>query len=251
MQGSQQVIRPDQKDKEGRDALGLLRQVLGRTTSLSKAVVLGVVEPQEKTTMSDEEMQEEIWETQAAVDVCYRRRAKRAGVKGDELPKDRLMTQAELDDLSEQLGDGPGARAKSRKEIEWMSVAEMEAEVRGVQEEIKRRRSERASRLPLVLMLLCFSGQAVEGFTAYDCSNRSYIVEYYSLLEPDACANMGKEGEVETTVYGEIVQMKQDRMISVFRCIVIKTIISQYCGMFSAAGVARYICFREPWTLEA
>jgi hypothetical protein len=27
-------------------------------------------------------------------------------------------------------------------------------------------------------------------------------VEAYSLLEPDACANMGKEGEVETTVYG-------------------------------------------------
>jgi hypothetical protein len=41
----------------------------------------------------------------------------------------------------------------------------------------------------------------VEGFTAYDCSNRSNIVEAYLLLEPDACANMGKEGEVEMTVY--------------------------------------------------
>ncbi len=50
-------------------------------------------------------------------------------------------------------------------------------------------------------------------------------MESYSLLEPDACANMGKEGEVETTVYGEIVQIKQDRMISVFMCIVIETII--------------------------
>ncbi len=70
-------------------------------------------------------------------------------------------------------------------------------------------------------------------------------------MEPDACANMGKEGEVETTVYGEIVQIKQGRMISVFRCIVIETIISQYCGMFSAAGVTRYIRFREPRTLEA
>ncbi len=137
------------------------------------------------------------------------------------------MTQEELDDLSEQLGDGPGARAKRRNEIERMSVAKMEAEVRGVQEEIKRRRSQRASRLPLVLMLLCFSGQAVEVFTTYDCSNRSYIVESYSLLEPDPCANMGKEGEVETTVYGEIVKIKQDRMISVFRCIVIETIISR------------------------
>ncbi len=43
-------------------------------------------------------------------------------------------------------------------------------------------------------------------------------MEAYSLLEPDTCANMGKEGEVETTVYGEIVQIKQDRMIPVFRC---------------------------------
>jgi hypothetical protein len=72
-----------------------------------------------------------------------------------------------------------------------------------------------------------------------------------TLYLPDACANMGKEGEVETTVYGEIVQIKQDRMISVFRCIVIETIISQYCSMFSAAGVTRYIRFREPRTLEA
>ncbi len=91
----------------------------------------------------------------------------------------------------------------------------MEAELWEVREEI-RKRSMGASRLPLMLMFLCFLGQAVEGFTAYDCSKRSNIVESYSLLEPDACANMGKEGEVETTVYGEIVQIKQDRMIPVF-----------------------------------
>jgi hypothetical protein len=34
-------------------------------------------------------------------------------------------------------------------------------------------------------------------------------------------------------------------MIPVFRCIVIETVISQYCGMFWAAGVARYVRFRE------
>jgi hypothetical protein len=61
---------------------------------------------------------------------------------------------------------------------------------------------------------------------------------------------MGKEGEVEMTVYGE-VQIKQDRMIPVFQCIVIETLISQYCGMFSAVGVARYVRFQEPRTLEA
>jgi hypothetical protein len=132
-----------------------------------------------------------------------------------------------------------------------MTIAEMEAEAEEVQEEVRRRRGRKANQLPLVLMLLCLSGQAVEAFTAYDCSNRNNIVESYSLLEPDACANMGKEGEVETTVYGEIVQIKQDRMIPVFRCIVIITIVSQYCGMFSAGGIARYIRFREPRTLEA
>ncbi len=48
-------------------------------------------------------------------------------------------------------------------------------------------------------LLMCLTVSPIEGFTAYDCSNRSNIVEAYSLLEPDACANMGKEGEVETT----------------------------------------------------
>jgi hypothetical protein len=217
MQGSQQVIRPDQEDKEGKDALGLPGQVLGRIASLSKAAALGVVEPEEKTTTSDEEMQEEIRQAQAAVDACYRRHAESAGIKV-EFPRDRQMTEEELDDLSEQLGDGTGARAKRRREIEQMSAAEMEAEAEEVQEEIKRRKGKRASRLPLVLMLFCLSGQAVEGFTAYDCSNRSNIVESYSLLEPDACTNMGKEGEVETKVYGEIVQIKQDDLrLQVYR----------------------------------
>jgi hypothetical protein len=88
-------------------------------------------------------------------------------------------------------------------------------------------------------------GGPAEAFTAYDCTNRSNVVEAYSLLEPDACASLGRDGEVETTVFGEIVQIKQDRMISVFRCIVIETLVAQYCGMFSAAGVTRYLKFRS------
>jgi hypothetical protein len=118
--------------------------------------------------------------------------------------------------------------------------------------EIRKRRRAGTGWLPMPLaLLMCLMVSSVEGFTAYDCSNRSHIVEAYSLLELDACANMGKEGEVETTMYGEIVQIKQDRMIPVFRCIVVETLVAQYCGMFSAAGVTRYIRFRELKPLEA
>jgi hypothetical protein len=98
---------------------------------------------------------------------------------------------------------------------------------------------------------MCLLVMPVEGFNAYDCSNRSNVVKSYSLLEPDACANMGRDGDVETTVYGEIVQIKQDRMIPVFRCVVVETLVAQYWGMFSAAGVTWYIRFRELKPLEA
>jgi hypothetical protein len=190
-----------------------------------------IIEKVEKATFT---MQEEIKEAEAAVDACYRRRARRAGLV-EVLPEGRPMTERELDSLSELLGDRIGARARRRKEVEQMTLAEMEAELGGVQAEIKRRRSARAGWLPLMLMMiLCISGHPAEGFTAYNCSNRSNIKEAYSLLELEACANMGKKGEVETTVYGEIVQIKQERMIPVFRCIFRETLISQYCGMFTS-----------------
>jgi hypothetical protein len=196
-------------------------------------------------------MREELKEAEAAVEACYRRRARRAGL-AEMLPADRALSEKELDTLSELLGDGVGARAKRRREIEQMTLVEMEAELGEVKSEIKKRRRGGMGWLPLTLvLLLCVAGHPTEGFTAYDCSNGSNIVEAYSLLEPDACANMGKEGEVETTVYGEIVQIKQDRMIPVFRCIVTETLISQYCGMFSAAGVTRYIRIRDLKLLEA
>jgi hypothetical protein len=37
----------------------------------------------------------------------------------------------------------------------------------------------------------------------------------------------------------------------IFKCQVIVTIVSQYCGHWSSAGVTRYIRFREPKALEA
>jgi hypothetical protein len=193
-----------------------------------------IKEVEEATFSMREELK--VKEAAAAVEECYRRRARRVGLV-EMLPTDRPMTEGELDTLSELLGDGAGDRAKRRREIEEMTLEEMEAEHGEVKAEIRRRRRAGRGWLPLSLvLLLCFAGHPAEGCTAYNCSNRSNIVEAYSLLEPDACANMGKEGEAENTVYGEIVQIKQDRMIPVFRCIVIETLISQYCGMFSAAG---------------
>jgi hypothetical protein len=52
-------------------------------------------------------------------------------------------------------------------------------------------------RLPWILTIVgMISGQSglAEGFTAYDCSNRSNTVESNSLLEPDACAASDKNG---------------------------------------------------------
>jgi hypothetical protein len=193
----------------------------------------------------------ELIEAKAAVEDCYRRRARRAGLE-ETLPQDRPMTEEEINELSERLGDGRGSRAKRVREIEEMTIEDMEAEIRETNAMIWRRRRMGTGLLlmPLVL-LMCLVVTPVEGFTAYDCSNRSNVVESYSLLEPDACANMDRDEEVETTVYSEIVQIKQDRMIPVFRCVVVETLVAQYCGMFSAAGVTRYIRFRELKPLEA
>ena len=88
-------------------------------------------------------------------------------------------------------------------------------------------------------------------FTAYDCNNQSNRIDFYSLMEPEACPSSDGNVEIERTVYGEIVQMTQDRIIPIFRCQVMESVMSQYCGHFSAAGVARYVRFREPKTVEA
>jgi hypothetical protein len=127
-----------------------------------------------------------------------------------------------------------------------MTIEEMEAEIQETNELIrKRRRRGLGLMLKPLWMLMCLMVSSVDGFTAYDCSNSTNVMESYSLLEPDTCANMGKDGEVETSVYGEVTQVKQDRMIPVFRCMVIETLVAQFCGMFSAAGVKQYIRFRE------
>jgi hypothetical protein len=46
------------------------------------------------------------------------------------------------------------------------------------------------------------------------------------------------------------VQQKRERIVSVFRCHVVESVFLQYCSHSSAAGVTRYIKFREPLLVE-
>jgi CO dehydrogenase/acetyl-CoA synthase epsilon subunit len=84
---------------------------------------------------SDEEMEKEIEETEeteAAVDACIFRRAKRVGVSVAG-PEGRHMSEAERDLICKMIGDVPGARAKRRKEIEEMSEEDMQAEIERIE----------------------------------------------------------------------------------------------------------------------
>ncbi|OBQ32322.1 MAG: hypothetical protein AN484_28065, partial [Aphanizomenon flos-aquae WA102] len=96
----------------------------------------------------------------------------------------------------------------------------------------------------------CQSLDCNTGFTAYDCTNQTNAVVAYSLIDPAPCEDRSKGAEVERVVHGELVQQKKDRMLSVFRCQVVESVFSQYCGHASAAGVTRYLSFREPKAVE-
>jgi hypothetical protein len=58
----------------------------------------------------------ELLGAKAVVEECFRRRARRAGLEGT-LPVGRPMTEQEINDLSERLGDGIGSRAKRSRKI--------------------------------------------------------------------------------------------------------------------------------------
>jgi hypothetical protein len=71
------------------------------------------------------------------------------------------------------------------------------------------------------------------------------VVEVYNHLEPAPCHISGVGHRYERVVQAEIVQQKRERTIPVFRCHVVESVFSQYCGHSSAAGVTRYLRFRE------
>jgi hypothetical protein len=102
----------------------------------------------------------------------------------------------------------------------------------------------------LLLTGLCVLTPA-SGFVAFDCMNASNVVEASSLLAPEECHLTGGEHKVERIVQAEVVQIKRERTVSVFRCQVLETLVSKYCGYSSAAGVTRYLRFREPLLVEA
>jgi hypothetical protein len=118
-------------------------------------------------------------------------------------------------------------RAKRRREIEEMDEEGLQAEIKKTEETVRKKvevsgpKNQRSGMgsLPFTMAILCLveGGGQVDAFTTYDCSNRNNIVESYSLLER-LCRVSDKTGEVETTVYREIVQIKQDRIIPIFRC---------------------------------
>jgi hypothetical protein len=101
----------------------------------------------------------------------------------------------------------------------------------------------------MMALLFCFAAPA-QAFVAYDCVYGSNVVEAYSLLEPAQCSVSGFEHRYEQVVNVEIVQQKRERTVSIFRCHVVESVFLQYCGHSSAAGVTRYIKFREPLLVE-
>ncbi len=69
------------------------------------------------------------------------------------------------------------------------------------------------------MMLFMMAGlPECTAFRAYDCNNQSSQIEQYSLLDPEPCGNMEKVHAIERELYGEIVQIKKERLVQVTRC---------------------------------
>ena len=108
---------------------------------------------------------------------------------------------------------------------------------------------------PAVLGILLFilgllTGRS-HGFPAYDCHNWSNHVEVFSLLEPASCHAASTDLRVERMLPAEIIQIRKTRTIPALHCLAVVTEVSQYCGHSSAAGVMRFLKFRETATVES
>ena len=102
----------------------------------------------------------------------------------------------------------------------------------------------------LLLSLFTIGYNPAHSFVAFDCQNATNVVQAFSLLEPDHCAASNQDARYERIIQGEIVQLKRTRTVPVFHCIVQESVFSQYCGHTSAAGITRYLKFREPKIIE-
>jgi hypothetical protein len=101
------------------------------------------------------------------------------------------------------------------------------------------------------MMLVMLAGlPECAAFRAYDCNNQSSQIEQYSLLDPELCGNMEKVHAIERELYGEIVQIKKERLVQVTRCTATQTIKSVYCGFQSRSGLERYAKFHDPMVIE-
>jgi hypothetical protein len=103
----------------------------------------------------------------------------------------------------------------------------------------------------MAMMLVMLAGMPeCTAFRAYDCNNQSSQIEQYSLLDPEPCGNMEKVHAIERELYGEIVQIKKERLVQVTRCSTTQTIKSTYCRFQSRSGPERYEKFHDPIVIE-
>jgi hypothetical protein len=106
-------------------------------------------------------------------------------------------------------------------------------------------------RVMMTMMLLMLAGlPECVAFRAYNCNSQSSQIEKYSLLEPEPCGNMEKVHAIERELYGEIVQIKKERLVQVTRCMATQTVKSVYCGWQSRTGPERYAKFHDPITIK-
>jgi hypothetical protein len=86
-------------------------------------------------------------------------------------------------------------------------------------------------RVMMTMMLFMLAGlPECAAFRAYDCNNQSSQIEQYSLLDPEPCGNMEKVHAIERELYGEVVQIKKERLVQVTRCTATQMIKSVRSG---------------------